>query len=134
MTPYRPFRTQLLILAAGLPALLSACSFISTTTDTTTDAVKTTVNSVTDATGSTTKLFKSEDDKKAFIQDRFEAIRYEAAKGEGENLDALAYMVEARDRGHFARWMKRHYEDLFAGLGAPQELLGRIERYRERNG
>lgn len=74
----------------------------------------------------------STDDKSAFVESRFAAIRYDAARGYGENLDTLATLLGEPDRAEFARWMKAHYSDLFVGLDAPSELLVRLETQRSR--
>lgn len=74
----------------------------------------------------------SEGDKSAFVEARFAAIRYDAARGYGENLDTLATLLGEPDRVEFARWMKAHYGDLFVGLDAPSQLLVRIEARRRR--
>ena len=73
-----------------------------------------------------------EDDKAAFVESRFDAIRYDAARGYGENLDTLATLLGEPDRAEFARWMKAHFGDLFVGLDTPSELLVRIEAQRSR--
>ena len=74
----------------------------------------------------------STDNKSAFVESRFAAIRYDAARGYGENLDTLATLLGEPDRAEFARWMKAHYGDLFVGLDTPSELLARIETQRGR--
>ena len=90
----------------GIAALLSACG-------TTTDLVESVTNSITNVTESTTP---SDKNKSAFIKDRFDAIRFEAAKGEGENIDTLAAMLGETNRQEFARWMQNHYASLFGDL------------------
>jgi hypothetical protein len=109
----------------ALPLAVTGCSMFTTTTDTTTSAV----NSVTDAISSTTG-----DSKKAgaFVDTRFAAIRFEAAKGEGEHLDSLAALLGEQDRAGFARFMQDNYAQLFTNLDTPQELLVRIEQRRPR--
>ncbi len=103
--------------------LLSGCS---TPTGTTSDVTESATNSVSKISQSS-----SDDSKKtAFINDRFEAIRFEAAKGGGENIDALAALLGEPDRQDFARWMKTNYAPLFADLRQPTELLTRIREHR----
>jgi hypothetical protein len=116
-----------LVPAFGFIALLAGCSFLSTTAD----GVSATVDSMTQAT-STTFASSTGDDasKSAFVNTRIEAIRFEAARGEGEHLDSLAALLGEPDRAAFARWMKDNYGQLFAGLREPQELLTRIEQRR----
>mgnify|MGYP005845455693 CR=1 FL=1 len=117
-----------MILAASVPLVLSACSALSTTTD----GIAAGFGSTTDATGSTTPDGKSAAGARpeAFVRHRFEAIRFEAARGEGENIETLAMLLGERDRAGFGQWMKRHYATLFADLRQPVDLLTRIERGR----
>ncbi len=102
-----------------------------TTTSGITDGVETTVNSLSDVTSSTSG---ESGQKTAFIETRIDALRYEAARGEGENLDSLAELLGEPDRTAFARWMHEHYAGLFFGLRDPAELLTRIEERRSRGG
>lgn len=109
-----------------LSAFMGGCSFVATTTN----GVSSTVNAISDVTSSTTDAFKG--DKSAFVESRFAAVRYDAARGYGENLDTLAALLGEPDRAEFARWMKAHYGELFVDLDAPSELLVRIETRRSR--
>lgn len=120
------------ILAMGVALGLSACSAFTTTTE----GVSAGLGSTTDATGSTTPDSKGARGERteAFVRQRFEAIRFEAARGEGENLDALAALLGERDRAAFGQWMKRNYATLFADLRQPVDLLARIERGRSHSG
>ncbi|MFL6655736.1 MAG: DUF3015 family protein [Sulfurifustis sp.] len=118
----KALRMALLGSVAGV--LLGGCSVINTVTD----GVSSTVEGVTKVTSSTSGDEKSA----AFIENRFAAIRSEAARGEGEHLDSLAKLRGETDRVEFARFMKEHYDELFTGLEQPRELLTRIVRYRGR--
>lgn len=113
----------LLGVVAGM--LLGGCSVINTVTD----GVTSTVEGITNVTSSTS----SDEKSAAFIENRFAAIRAEAARGEGEHLDSLAKLRGETDRIEFAHFMKNHYADLFTGLAQPRELLTRIDRYRPRH-
>lgn len=108
-----------------LSAFLGGCSGFGTTTN----GISSTVNSITDTTSSTTGAFGG---KSSFVESRFAGIRYDAARGYGENLDTLATLLGEPDRVEFGRWMKAHYGDLFVGLDTPSELLVRIEARRGR--
>ncbi len=121
-----------LILAAGVLLGLSACSAITTTTD----GISAGFGSTTDASASTMPDSRSATGTRpeAFVRERLEAIRFEAARGEGENLDALAALLGERDRTAFGQWMKRNYATLFADLRQPGDLLARIERGRGHSG
>jgi len=61
-----------------------------------------------------------------FVDVRIASIRKEAAAGEGENLDALAILMD-RDSKELSRLMNSNYEYLFNDLGEPAALIGRIE-------
>jgi hypothetical protein len=107
---------------------LGGCTFIATTTNGITNSVE----SVSDATSSTTDKISGKD--AAFVETRFAAIRSDAARGYGENLDSLAVLLGEQDRAEFAGWMKQNYAMLFSDLSAPRELLARIESHLGRDG
>ena len=56
------------------------------------------------------------------------SIKKEAAAGEGENLDALAHLLNRQDSVEFSGWMQSNYEELFTGLEQPTELVSRIQQ------
>ena len=111
-----------------LSAFLGGCSGFGTTTS----GISSTVNSISDTTSSTTDSFGG--DKSAFVESRFAAIRYDAARGYGENIETLATLLGESDRAEFGHWMKLHYGELFTDLNTPSELLVRIEARRSRQG
>lgn len=112
-------RIGLMVVVAG--GILSGCSILNTASEG--------IGSVTDVTSSTT----SDEKSAAFVDKRFAAIRAQAARGEGEDLDSLATLRGETDRAAFARFMKERYGDLFTGLEQPRELLVRLDRFRGRN-
>jgi hypothetical protein len=112
-------RLGVILFSAG--ALLSGCA-----TETTTDTLQSPTNTVSDVLSSTSPTSS----KSAFVNDRFKAIRAEAAKGQGENLDTLAAMLGESDRTEFGRWMQTNYAPLFTDLKRPDDLLTRIESRR----
>ena len=121
--------------AMAVAGLLGGCSGFVTTTNGVTSSAQSIGDASTSTSDGTTNLFKSKDDAKtaAFVNGRFEAIRYQAARGAGEDLDALATLLHEPDRAQFARWMKDHYEGLFSGVVEPRELLVRLDFYRAAN-
>lgn len=121
-----PLSTIARVTLLVLPLAVTGCSAFTTTTDGVTSAF----NSVTDTISSTTGSKSAG----AFVGTRFAAIRFEAAKGEGEHLDSLAQLLGESDRPAFARFMKDNYARLFEGLSEPQELVSRIELYRGARG
>ena len=112
------------MIAVGTAALLVGCS--STPTGTTTDTLESTTKGISNIISSSTPDSK----KSAFVNDRFEAIRFESAKGEGENVEALAALLGEQDRKAFAGWMKTNYQPLFTELKKPDDLLVRIQQRR----
>ena len=105
--------TKALILT-GIISSMSACTAftdISSSTSSTTDAVTpdVTLNN--------------------FIDKRYDAIRKDAAKGGGENIDALAQLMGKQDSQDFALWMQDHYAELFTSNTKPVDLVARIEQY-----
>ncbi len=116
----------------GVAVLLGGC-----VTATTTDGVETTTDGVEAVTKSVSSISHStsgDEKKTAFVTDRFEAIRFESAKGAGENVETLAALLGETDAKVFARWMKANYAPLFADLKNPQELLARIQAHRNTSG
>jgi hypothetical protein len=107
----------LLITLATSSLLLSAC----TTTE------------VTSSTSSTVDAVTPDVTLNRFVDVRIASIQQEAAKGEGENLDALAHMMGKADSARFSSWMQTHYDELFTGLNAPTELIARIEQVATRS-
>jgi len=106
------------VILLGVGTLLTGC--------TTTDILQSATNTVTGILSSTSPDSK----KSAFVNDRFKAIRAEAARGQGENVETLAAMLGEPDRKEFARWMQTNYTPLFTDLKTPDELLARIESRR----
>lgn len=109
------------LVAVAASGIFSGCSILNTASEG--------IGSVTDVTSSTT----SDEKSAAFVDKRFAAIRAQAARGEGEDLDSLAMLRGETDRAAFARFMKERYGDLFTGLEQPRELLVRLDRFRGRN-
>ena len=62
-----------------------------------------------------------------FFNKRFVAIRHDAAKGEGENLDALAQLLGEKDKRVFASKMKANFDSIFKEIEKPSQIISRIE-------
>lgn len=102
------------LLFAGLVSGLSACSAITDVTS----SVSSTLDAVTpDITLNN------------FIEQRFEAIRKDAASGGGENIDALAELMGKQDSAQLAAFMQQNYDQLFSNVSQSSELIARIEQY-----
>ncbi len=67
-----------------------------------------------------------------FVDVRFASIKKEAAAGEGENLDALATLMQT-DSAQLSKMLNAHYDELFNDLQQPVELITRIEKISSRS-
>lgn len=135
MTPHHP-RTLLCrtALVAIIAAFGSGCSLLSTTTDTVAEGLEATTNTTDASTDASTDSVDSADARtraEAFVRTDLDAIRADAARGHGETLETLAYLLDESDTAAFGRWMQTHYEQLFTDLEQPEALLARIDRYRD---
>ena len=90
----------------------------------------TAITDVTSSTSSTTDTVTPDVTLNNFIDRRYDAIRKDAARGGGENIEALASLLGTRDSDALAAWMQAHYQDLFGTGHRPAELRARIEQYR----
>ncbi|HYW77114.1 MAG TPA: DUF3015 family protein [Gammaproteobacteria bacterium] len=105
-------------------------------------AVVSTTNAVADAAHQTTRMTSSTSDSfedagyrhraKRFVDTDIDAIRRQAARGYGDELDALAVLLHEPNRAAFPRWMQAHYADLFSNLQKPAQLLDRIHRLQRK--
>lgn len=62
-----------------------------------------------------------------FVDVRLASIQQGAAKGQGEDLEALADLMGKKDKQAFSQWMQTNYAVLFTDLNQPSELISRIE-------
>lgn len=62
----------------------------------------------------------------AFVDSELEMPRRETAAGQGEHLQALAYMMQAQDTAEFARLMQGHYAEVFVSDATPEQVLERM--------
>ncbi|MDN5869595.1 MAG: DUF3015 domain-containing protein [Nitrococcus sp.] len=118
-------------IALATAGLLSGCSLITSTTD----AIAESVHATTDATSSTSHSFDSDEAHARtvqFVKSDIDAIRADAARGHGEEISTLAYLLDEPDAAEFGRWMQRHYVELFVGLKTPEQLLTRIDHIRHK--
>ena len=106
------------LLFAGLVSGLSAC---------------TAVTDVTSSVSSTLDAVTPDITLNNFIDKRFEAIRMDAARGGGENIEALAELMGQKDSAEFASFMQQNYDQLFSDVNQSSELIARIEQFRQPN-
>ena len=100
------------LIIAGILSGLSAC---------------TAITDVTSSTSSTLDAVTPDVTLNRFVDQRYVAIRKDAARGAGENIDALAQLMGKQDKKAFAVWMQGNYDELFTGLDKPVDLIARIK-------
>ncbi len=86
-----------------------------------------TITDVTSSTSGTLDTVTPDVTLNRFVDIRMASIQKEAAKGEGENLDALAQLMGKSDKQAFSLWMQTNYDALFTGLEQPSQLISRME-------
>lgn len=108
---------------------LSGCGVVTSTTD----AIADSTHQATNTTSSTSHSFDAADYNhraQRFVKTDIDAIREQAARGYGDELDTLATLLHEPNQAEFSRWMQRHYATLFSRLNRPTDLLQRIRRLR----
>lgn len=100
-----------LILLSTLAASISACA----------------ITEVTSSTSSTLDAVTPDITANDFVNKRYLAIRSEAARGEGENLVALAQLLGHTDSQLFSQNLKDNFEQIFSQVTDPQQIIARIE-------
>ncbi|RJS95311.1 DUF3015 family protein [Salinisphaera sp. Q1T1-3] len=121
------------IAGAGLAA--AGCSQITVTSDTlvngtariadaTTNAVQQTSDATTNA--SRNAFAQNHDARRKFVHSQYAMLKSEAARGRGEDLDALAYMMREQDKQAFADTVQAHYQTLFSGKPSADAFLSRL--------
>lgn len=103
--------TKLLTLSA-LAASMTACTGITDVTSSTSSTVDTVTPDVT---------------VNEFVSKRYVAIRNEAAKGSGENLNALAQLMGKKDSRAFAKNIKINFDEIFGNVKTPTDIIAKIE-------
>lgn len=111
--------------------LLSGCSFISTTTDTTAQLAE----GITNATASTSDGISGPGDDenvraKHFVKSQLALLRRDAAAGDGEHLRTLASLMGETDTQAFGHWVKNNYSELFEREFSAVELVDYIATQR----
>jgi len=103
--------TKLLTLSA-LAVLMTACTGITDVTSSTSSTVDTVTPDVT---------------VNEFVSKRYVAIRNEAAKGAGENLNALAQLMGKKDSRVFAKNIQINFDKIFGNVKTPTDIIAKIE-------
>jgi len=77
-----------------------------------------------------TKTVEREQAKKIFVATNLDRLSSDAAKGHGDHLTALAYLVgiEEHDVPAFEALAQSRYDELFASDGSAEEVLASLDR------
>jgi len=87
------------------------------------------ITDVTSSTSSTVDAVTPDVTVNEFVSKRYVAIRNEAAKGAGENLEALAQLMGEKDSRVFARNIKTNFDEIFTNTSSPDDIVAKIEKY-----
>ncbi len=90
----------------------------------------TAITEITSSTSSTLDAATPDITLNNFIDTRYTAIQQDAARGQGENIDALAQLLGAQDSKQLASWMQSHYGELFTAGQTSADLIARLEQYK----
>lgn len=128
--------TRLGVLALAGSAL-AGCSQITITSDTivdgtariadaTTNAVQGTSNVTTDTANDVDA--RTHAARREFVGSQMALLQREAARGQGEHLEALAYMMHADDTAAFEQTVQNNYQALFSDDADADQWLTRLYR------
>lgn len=119
----------------GLGFAVAGCSQITVTSDTlvngtariadaTTNAVRETSQGTTNTTRNS--FAQTHKARKQFVHSQYAMLKSEAARGSGEDLDALAYMMQADNKQAFESKVQANYGQLFSGKPNANAFLSRL--------
>ncbi len=76
-----------------------------------------------------TQTVKRDEAKKVFVASNLDQISSDAAKGAGEHLEALAYLmgIEESDKAAFARLTQSQFDSVFAS-SRPEQVLAALDQ------
>lgn len=89
------------------------------------------ITDVTSSTSSTVDTVTPDITVNEFVTRRYVAIRNEAAKGSGENLNALAQLMGKKDTYKFAKHIKTNFDEIFSDVKTPVDIIAKIEAHSE---
>ena len=125
-------RLGVLVLAGGA---LAGCSQITITSDTIVDGsariADATTNAVEGTSAVTTDTANDVDARthaarREFVGSQMAMLQREAARGQGEHLETLAYLMHADDTDAFQSEMQANYQSLFSGEADAEQWLTRL--------
>ncbi len=106
------------LLLGGIVISMTACSALT---------------EVTSSTSSTTDAVTPDVTLNDFIDQRYDSIKKDAAKGGGENIEALAQLMGQKNGKQLGQWMQVNYDQLFSQSGQATQLAVKMERYHQLN-
>lgn len=122
--------------AAGLiaPLVLSGCAALSSTTHRAGQASVATLKGVAHVSRATSNASVTEPDTpryadaQIFVRSQRQQLARQAATGGGEDIDALAFLLDKPDNRALARWMQSHYDSLFSDRSvSASRIVSRID-------
>lgn len=125
--PVKRALSVLILAAAMIP--LAGCSGLMVTTNSIAEATHQSSRMSSDSTRSDDAALDAHSATR-FVDTDIDAIRTEAARGYGDEVQTLAVLMHEPHPARFGRWMQRHYQALFVGLARPTDLLRRIRHLR----
>ena len=90
----------------------------------------TAITDITSSTSSTLDAATPDVTLNNFINTRYAAIRQDAARGQGENIEALAQLMGEQNSEQLAGWMQTNYDKLFTQGQTSAELMSKLEQYK----
>lgn len=114
---------------------LAGCSQITVTSDTIVDGTARIADATTNAVQGTSNVTTNTADdvdarthaaRREFVGSQMAMIKRDAARGQGENLETLAYMMHADDTQAFEGKVQAHYQSLFASDADAEQWLTRL--------
>ncbi|MGB7755597.1 MAG: DUF3015 family protein [Salinisphaera sp.] len=116
--------------AASTLIFLAGCAAVTSTTNTTADALHTVSHGVSVSSRSSTNASRGNPQSaraartRAYVSIEMSQLRREAAVGGGEHIQALAELM-GRNQGNrtLGPWMQQHYDTLFATPRSPAAFI-----------
>lgn len=122
---------------ASLGVVVTGCSQITVTSDTlvngtarigdaSTNAVKETSQGTSNAPRNSSA--QTHEARRKFVSSQYAMLKSEAARGSGEDLDALAVMIQAKNAQAFESEVQAKHRRLFSGKPSADAFLSRLDK------
>lgn len=114
---------------------LAGCSQITITSNTIVDGAARIADATTNAVQGTSNITTDTADdvdarthaaRREFVDSQYAMLKREAARGQGENLEALAYMMHADNTQAFENQVQSNYQTLFSSDADADQWLARL--------